>query len=202
MARPETLIHGKIYMNAWIFEMMSCIIARSKMIYHFRDVICFEVWRVAHVSICNRPALYSDNSIILLILLLIHHSPYIVDSRSDPISVGCTIFRVARRYFRVFFSYGASQAKSERRARWTACKDAAGRQTRRATSDRVAHYRRGVFRSLRVPNVFYSDVLSFMLIYRILLQIFGYVTKVQSIDRVLISRVVASLRERGNRAAA
>ena len=57
MARPETLIHGKIYMNAWIFEMMSCIIARSKMIYHFRDVICFEVWRVAHVSICNRPAL-------------------------------------------------------------------------------------------------------------------------------------------------
>ena len=34
----------------------------------------------------------------------IHHSPYIVDSRSDPISVGCTIFRVARRYFRVFFS--------------------------------------------------------------------------------------------------
>ena len=29
MARPETLIHGKIYMNAWIFEMMSCIIARS-----------------------------------------------------------------------------------------------------------------------------------------------------------------------------
>ena len=89
----------------------------------------------------------------------IHHSPYIVDSRSDPISVGCTIFRVARRYFRVFFSYGASQAKSERRARWTACKDTAGRQTRRATSDRVAHYRRGVFRSLSVPNVFYSDVL-------------------------------------------
>ena len=88
-----------------------------------------------------------------------HHSPYIVDSRSDPISVGCTIFRVARRYFRVFFSYGASQAKSERRARWTACKDAAGRQTRRATSDHVAHYRRGVFRSLSVPNVFYSDVL-------------------------------------------
>ena len=89
----------------------------------------------------------------------IHHSRYIVDSRSDPISVGCTIFRVARRYFRVFFSYGASQAKSERRARWTACKDAAGRQTRRATSDHVAHYRRGVFRSLSVPNVFYSDVL-------------------------------------------
>ena len=27
----------------------------------FRDVICFEVWRAAHVSICNRPAfvLYS-----------------------------------------------------------------------------------------------------------------------------------------------
>ena len=92
-------------------------------------------------------------------IIVIHHSPYIVDSRSDPISVGCTIFRVARRYFRVFFSYGASQAKSERRARWTACKDAAGRQTRRATSDHVAHYRRGVFRSLSVPNVFYSDVL-------------------------------------------
>ena len=87
-------------------------------------------------------------------------------------------------------------------SRWTACKDAAGRQTRRATSDRVAHYRRGVFRSLSVPNVFYSDVLSFRSIYRILLQIFGHVTKVQSIDRVLISRVVASLRERGNRAAA
>ena len=61
--------------------------------------------------------------------------------------------------FVFFFSYGASQAKSERRARWTACKDAAGRQTRRATSDHVAHYRRGVFRSLSVPNVFYSDVL-------------------------------------------
>jgi hypothetical protein len=96
----------------------------------------------------------------LTLIYEIHHSPYIVDSRSDPISVGCTIFRVARRYFRVFFSYGASQAKkSERRARWTACKDAAGRQTRRATSDHVAHYRRGVFRSLSVPNVFYSDVL-------------------------------------------
>ena len=58
-----------------------------------------------------------------------------------------------------FFPMAPSQAKSERRARWTACKDAAGRQTRRATSDRVAHYRRGVFRSLSVPNVFYSDVL-------------------------------------------
>ena len=58
-----------------------------------------------------------------------------------------------------FFSMAPSQAKSERRARWTACKDAAGRQTRRATSDHVAHYRRGVFRSLSVPNVFYSDVL-------------------------------------------
>ena len=57
-------------------------------------------------------------------------------------------------------------------------------------------------RSLSVPNVFYSDVLSFRSIYRNLLHIFGYVTKVQSIDRVLISRVVASLRERGNRAAA
>jgi hypothetical protein len=87
-------------------------------------------------------------------------------------------------------------------SRWTACKDAAGRQTERATSDRVAHYRRGVCRSLSVPNVFYSDVLSFRSIYRNLLQILGYVTKVQSIDRVSISRVVASLRERGNRAAA
>ena len=58
-----------------------------------------------------------------------------------------------------FFPMAPSQAKSERRARWTACKDAAGRQTRRATSDHVAHYRRGVFRSLSVPNVFYSDVL-------------------------------------------
>jgi len=37
--------------------MMSCIIARSKDDLSFRDVICFEVWRVAHVSICNRPAL-------------------------------------------------------------------------------------------------------------------------------------------------
>ena len=101
-----------------------------------------------------------------------------------------------------FFPMAPSQAKSERRARWTACKDAAGRQTGRATSDRVAHYRRGVFRSLSVPNVFYSDVLSFRSKYRILLQILGHVTKVQSIDRVLISRVVASLRERGNRAAA
>jgi len=37
---------------------MSCIIARSKDdLLSFRDVICFEVWRVAHVSICNRPAL-------------------------------------------------------------------------------------------------------------------------------------------------
>jgi len=67
-----------------------------------------------------------------------------------------------------FFPMAPSQAKSERRARWTACKDAAGRQTRRATSDRVAHYRRGVFRSLSVPNVFYSDVLSFRSIYRAL----------------------------------
>ena len=32
-------------------------IARSKDDLSFRDVICFEVWRVAHVSICNRPAL-------------------------------------------------------------------------------------------------------------------------------------------------
>ena len=55
---------------------------------------------------------------------------------------------------------------------------------------------------MSVPNVFYSDVLSFRSKYRILLQILGHVTKVQSIDRVLISRVVASLRERGNRAAA
>jgi hypothetical protein len=68
---------------------------------------------VAHVSICNRPALYSDNSIILLILLLIHHSPYIVDSRSDPISVGCTIFRVARRYFRVFFPMALVRPRSQ-----------------------------------------------------------------------------------------
>ncbi len=59
----------------------------------------------------------------------------------------------------LFFPLAPSQAPSERRARWTACKDTAGRQTRRATSDRVAHYRRGVFRSLSVPNVFYSDVL-------------------------------------------
>jgi hypothetical protein len=58
----------------------------------------------------------------------------------------------------LFFPLAPSQAPSERRARWTACKDTAGRQTRRATSDRVAHYRRGVFRSLSVPNVFYSDV--------------------------------------------
>ena len=58
-----------------------------------------------------------------------------------------------------FFPMAPSQAKSERRARWTACKDAAGRQTRRATSDHVAHYRRGVFRFLSVPNVFHSDVL-------------------------------------------
>ena len=85
----------------------------------------------------------------------IDHSRCIVDSRSDLISVGCNIFRVAH----VFFPMAPSQAKSERRARWTACKDAAGRQTRRATSDHVAHYRRGVFRSLSVPNVFYSDVL-------------------------------------------
>ena len=27
----------------------------------FRDVICFEVWRVAHVSICNRPAFMVKN---------------------------------------------------------------------------------------------------------------------------------------------
>ena len=78
-----------------------------------------------------------------------------------------------------------------RRARWTACKDAAGRQTRRATSDRVAHYRRGVFRSLSVPNVFYSDVLSFRSIYRILLQIFGLVTK------VLIDRPCVNFKGRG-----
>ena len=35
-----------------------------------------------------------------------------------------------------------------------------GAKHERATSDRVAHYRRGVFRSLSVPNVFYSDILS------------------------------------------
>ena len=78
--------------------------------------------------------------------------------------VGCDIFSVAH----IFIPMAPSQAQSERRARWTACKDAAGRQTRRATSDRVAHYRRGVFRSLSVPNVFYSDVLSFRSIYRAL----------------------------------
>ena len=33
--------------------------------------ICFEVWRVAHVSICNRPALYSDNGIIIIISFVI-----------------------------------------------------------------------------------------------------------------------------------
>ena len=71
-------------------------------------------------------------------------------------------------------------------SRWTACKDAAGRQTRRATSDRVAHYRRGVFRSLSVPNVFYSDVLSFRSIYRILLQIFGHVDQ-SAIDRPCVN---------------
>ena len=27
----------------------------------FRDVICFEAWRVAHVSICNRPAFMVKN---------------------------------------------------------------------------------------------------------------------------------------------
>ena len=53
-----------------------------------------------------------------------------------------------------------------------------GAKTRRATSDWVAHYRRGVFRSLSVPNVFYSDVLSFRSKYRDLLHIFGRVTKV------------------------
>jgi hypothetical protein len=49
--------YNTIFFIAWIFEMMSCIIARSKDDLSFRDVICFEVWRVAHVSICNRPAL-------------------------------------------------------------------------------------------------------------------------------------------------
>ena len=29
----------------------------------------------------------------------IHHSPYIVDSRSDPILVGCDIFSVAHIFF-------------------------------------------------------------------------------------------------------
>jgi hypothetical protein len=82
----------------------------------------------------------------------------------------------------LFFPLAPSQAPSERRARWTACKDTAGRQTRRATSDRVAHYRRGVFRSLSVPNVFFSDVLSFRSKYRILLGIFGHLTK-GAIDR-------------------
>ena len=118
---------------------------------------------------------------------------------------GRTRFRSVVIYFgsrMFFFPMAPSQAKSERRARWTACKDAAGRQTRRVTSDHVAHYRRGVFRSMSVPNVFYSDVLSFRSIYRIHLQIFGRMTNVLSIDSVLISRVVASLRERGNRAAA
>ena len=66
----------------------------------------------------------------------------------------------------------------------------------------VAHHRRGVLRFLSVPNVFSSNVLSFRSIYRIHLQIFGRMTNVLSIVRVLISRVVASLRERGNRAAA
>ena len=52
------------------------------------------------------------------------------------------------------------------------------------------------------PTCSTAMFLSFRSIYRNLLQILGYVTKVQSIDRVSISRVVASLRERGNRAAA
>ena len=36
--------------------------------------ICFEVWRVAHVSICNRPALYidSDNGINIIISFFIY----------------------------------------------------------------------------------------------------------------------------------
>ena len=38
--------------------MMSCIARSIEDDLSFRDVIWFEVWRVAHVSICNRPALY------------------------------------------------------------------------------------------------------------------------------------------------
>jgi hypothetical protein len=38
------------------------------------------------------------------------------------------------------------------------------------------------------------------ILFSLVFYIFGRVTKAKSIDRVLISRVVASLRERGNRA--
>ena len=34
-----------------------------------------------------------------LLRTIIHHFPYIVDSRSDPISVGCNILRVAHVFF-------------------------------------------------------------------------------------------------------
>jgi hypothetical protein len=58
-----------------------------------------------------------------------------------------------------FFPMAPSQAKSERRARWTACKDAAGRQTRRATSDRDAHYPQ-MFGAKRV-SAFATDQFSY-----------------------------------------
>ena len=57
-----------------------------------------ETWRW-WLSGCPRKHLFFARRV----QIAIHHSPYIVDSRSDPIPVGCTIFRVARRYFRVFF---------------------------------------------------------------------------------------------------
>ena len=93
----------------------------------------------------------------------------------------CT-YQAARRWRRdegASVSYGSGVSR-RRVLSWRGCcgEMLLGAKTRRATSDWVAHYRRGVFRSLSVPNVFYSDGLSFRPGNRILLHIFGRVTNV------------------------
>ena len=105
-----------------------------------------------------------------------YHFPYyIVDLRSDPTLVGCNIFRVARVFFVVWRLVRSNQdgERAEPLAKMLLGAKHAGRPP---IVSRIIVKR--VLRSLSVPNVFYSDVLSFRSRYRIPLHIFRRLTKV------------------------
>ena len=86
---------------------------------------------------------------------VIDQFPYIVDSLIS--LTRWLLSKIGSRVF--FFPMAPSSAPSGRRARLAACKDAARRQTRRATSEYVARYCPWVLRALSVSWLFYSEVL-------------------------------------------